>query len=75
MKNKKTKTKKPSAKLPQTYKTYKEVDLVLSMLRLPKRCPVKITITEEYVILQVGPRDWEWDKKTGEFIGAGTSLG
>lgn len=49
-------------------------DIIIGMLDLPTPCPVKVTIQEKYVVLQIGPRDWEWDKETGEFLGAGTSL-
>ncbi len=35
---------------------------------------IRIEVDEEYVKLFVGPRDWQWDKETGEFIGCGTCL-
>ena len=58
-------------------KIYKEEDLILSRLNLPNPCPIKIIISEEdnYLSLQIGPRDYSWDLTTKEFIGAGTFLG
>ena len=35
---------------------------------------VRITITDTDVKLYVGPRDWQWDRKTGNLIGAGTAV-
>jgi len=55
-------------------KEYKVDDLILSVLNLPDPCPIGIKITEHYVLLYVGPRDWIWDKETGENIGAGTRV-
>jgi hypothetical protein len=49
-------------------------DLILLMLKLPDPTPVKIVLTDKHVFLYVGPRDWQWDRETGEKIGAGTSL-
>lgn len=57
---------------------YLHHDLIIPLLakknRLPDPCPVKIKIDEKYVYLFVGPRDFQWDKETGKFIGAGTSF-
>ena len=56
-------------------KTFETVDGVLSMLTMPKECPISVTIDERgYVLLRVGPRDWIWDD-SGKFLGAGTMLG
>jgi len=55
-------------------KTFETKDLVLPGMELPDPCPIKIRITEDYVYLYVGQRDWEWNIKTGEFIGQGTFL-
>ncbi len=55
-------------------KTYKIDDLVLPMLELPDPCPVKIKVTEKDVCLYIGQRDFQWDKKTGEWVGQGTRL-
>ena len=29
---------------------------------------------ERYVYLQVGSRDWQWDRETGKLVGAGVGL-
>mgnify|MGYP001561319664 CR=1 FL=1 len=54
--------------------TYAVHDTILSMLLLPNPCEIRIDITEKYVYLHIGPRDWQWDRKTGAFIGCGTAL-
>lgn len=56
---------------------YNHTDQIMSMLKFPEKCEISIDIDEENnsVTLQVGPRDWEWDKTTGEMIGCGTMLG
>ena len=53
---------------------YKCKDTILPMLDLPKDCPIKIKITDKDVLLYIGPRDCQWDKETGEWIGQGTRL-
>ena len=49
-------------------------DLVLPMLDLPDPCLVKIEVIDDMLFLWIGPRDWQWDFKTGELIGQGTAL-
>jgi hypothetical protein len=49
-------------------------DKVLPLLSLPDPCPVSITDDEKHVNLKIGPRDWSWDKKTGELVAAGTDV-
>lgn len=46
-------------------------DQVLPILRLPDPCVVSIKMNEKYVFLFVGPRDFQWDRKTGKLIGTG----
>lgn len=53
---------------------YEQQDLIVSMLKFPNPCPVKVTITDSEVHLIIGPRDWQWDRKTGEMTGAGTMV-
>ena len=53
---------------------YKTNDLVIPILSLPDPCPIRIEITERDVLLFVGPRDWQWDKKTGKLVGSGTAV-
>jgi len=50
---------------------YLQEDTLLPVLNLPNPCKVRIKVTEKDVYLYVGPRDWQWDKKTGQFIGSG----
>ena len=47
-------------------------DLILPGLKLPDPCPVRIRITDEYVSLHVGPRDWQWRLSNGELSSCGT---
>lgn len=37
-------------------------------------CPIEVRVTDDYIFLRVGPRDWQWNHATGELIGSGTSL-
>ena len=53
---------------------YTNDDHILSVLKLPKPCKVEVETTDKYVLLRIGPRDWQWDRKTGAFIGAGTRV-
>ena len=57
---------------------YKADDLVLPMLQkhgnIPDPCPVRIVTEDDHVHLYVGPRDWQWDKRTGKLIGTGCML-
>lgn len=54
---------------------YSQKDIVLPDLDLPNPCTVRVKITDKYVFLFVGPRDWQWDKRTGRFVGAGCCIG
>lgn len=55
-------------------KVYETKDIILPQLELPNPCPIKIKITDKDVRLFIGPRDWQWDKETGEWLGQGTDL-
>jgi hypothetical protein len=35
---------------------------------------VEVRVEERYVYLQVGSRDWQWERETGKLVGAGVSL-
>lgn len=37
-------------------------------------CALEVRVTTAHVFLRIGPRDWQWDRATGEMLGAGTSL-
>ncbi len=49
-------------------------DLVLPTFKFPGPCLVKVEIIDDMLYLWVGPRDWQWDFKTGELVGQGTAL-
>ena len=51
---------------------YATEDGILPLVTLPSPCPIRVTVTVRYVCLHVGPRDWQWDRATGDLIGAGT---
>ena len=53
---------------------YATSDLILSDLALPRPVEIRIVINEDDVLLYVGPRDWQWDRRTRKLIGAGTEL-
>ena len=53
---------------------YIQKDIILPDLQLPNPCTVRIKIDEKNVCLYVGPRDWQWDRESGKFIGCGTCL-
>jgi hypothetical protein len=50
-------------------------DGVIPMLYLGAETEIELTVGEEEISIQIGPRDMQWDLKTGEFIGSGTYLG
>jgi len=49
-------------------------DLILPLLNLTPNTAIKLRWFDNDVILSVGPRDFQFDRKTGECIGAGTCL-
>jgi hypothetical protein len=57
---------------------YRHNDLIVPLLarqgRIPDPCPVEVRVEEGNVYLQVGGRDWQWDRETGKLVGAGVSL-
>jgi hypothetical protein len=56
---------------------YKTKDNILPMLEICNPTNIIIHVYEDtnIITLNIGPRDWSWDLKTGKFLGAGTSLG
>jgi hypothetical protein len=55
-------------------KEYSTNDTLIPGLKLPCPCPIKIKVTDIDIVLYVGPRDIQWDKKTGDFVGSGCML-
>jgi len=53
---------------------YKTEDMILPMLKFDRSVSVRVTVDEENICLFVGPRDWQWNRKTGKMIGAGTEI-
>ncbi len=53
---------------------YKLEDGILSLIKFPDPSKVRIVIDDKFVRLYVGPRDWQFDRKTKECVGAGTAL-
>ena len=51
--------------------TYTHDDHILSVVKLPKPCRIEVEITDKHVLLRIGPRDWQWDRKTRQFTGGG----
>lgn len=52
-----------------------KADQILPMLKLhPDEAHVEISLTKTDVNLVVGPRDFQFDRKTGELVGTGTCL-
>ena len=47
-------------------------DLIVPCLRLPSPTPITIHLYKDSIVLFIGPRDIEWDRKTGRFTGCGT---
>jgi hypothetical protein len=54
---------------------YKFDDLILPMLDLGEKVRIRIEITKDDVFLYIGPRDWQFERKTGEMVGCGTMIG
>jgi hypothetical protein len=49
-------------------------DGILSLIKFPDPSKIRIVIDDKFVRLCVGPRDWQFDRKTKECVGAGTAL-
>ena len=49
-------------------------DSTLSILEFPNPSKVRIVIEDKFVRLYVGPRDWQFDRKTKECVGSGVGL-
>ena len=54
---------------------YEIEDLMVPHLTFSFPTPVRIVLDEKYIRLYVGPRDWQFDRKTKECVGRGTGLG
>ena len=57
--------------------TYTQNDMIIKRAlerQAEDRTLVTIEITDDLVTLKVGPRDWDWDRKTGKLIGCGTKI-
>jgi hypothetical protein len=50
---------------------YIDNDTVLPTLDLPAVTPITVRFNKDIVTLTVGPRDWEWDRKTKKLNGTG----
>ena len=55
-------------------KTYETEDMILALLKFPNPATIRVTVDTKYVRLFLGQRDWQWDRDTGELVGAGTLL-
>jgi hypothetical protein len=53
---------------------YQLEDGILSLIKFPDPSKVRIVIDDKFVRLYVGPRDWQFDRKTKKCVGAGTAL-
>lgn len=53
---------------------YETEDGILSLIKFPGQTKIRIVIDDKFVRLYVGPRDWQFDRKTKECKGAGTAL-
>ncbi len=49
-------------------------DMVIPILKFPDPTPVRIKVTDKYIYLYVGQRDWQWDLSDGHLIGSGCCL-
>jgi hypothetical protein len=57
-----------------TVETFTTEDQILAGLKLSSPVIITVEFTDDVVTLQIGQRDFEWDRKTKELIGAGTFL-
>ena len=53
---------------------YETKDLIMPILKFPDPTVIRITEDEEFLRLYIGPRDFQFDKKTGRCVGRGTCL-
>lgn len=53
---------------------YETEDRVLPILDLGRTVKIKIVVKKNHVLLYIGPRDFQWDRKTGKWIGQGTMM-
>ena len=54
---------------------FKVTDQILPLIKLEPEVEITITMDRKNVHLQVGPRDWSWDRETKEMHSCGTDLG
>ena len=53
---------------------YMVEDVILPQLTLPNPCSIRISITEDFVALYVGQRDWSWTRGCPDINSCGTML-
>jgi len=49
-------------------------DPIVARLKLPDPCNISVRVSDSYISLCVGQRDWQWDRETGECTDSGTYL-
>jgi len=49
-------------------------DRVLPILDLGRSVKIRVALDDDNVLLYVGPRDYQWDRKTGKWVGQGTDM-
>jgi hypothetical protein len=55
--------------------TFTTKDSILPMIKLEPEVEITITMDRKNVYLQIGPRDWAWDRETKQRHSCGTDLG
>lgn len=55
-------------------KIFQISDLIVPTLKFSTPCPIRVRITEEFIFLYVGQRDWQWRISDSSLIGCGMSL-
>ena len=59
---------------PSTTRTYTTDDSILADINYTDPVHVAVEISANRIKLVVGPRDFEWDRRTAKLVGAGTQL-
>ena len=49
-------------------------DPIVARLKLPDPCNISVRVSDSYISLCVGQRDWQWDRESGELTDTGTYL-
>ena len=57
------------------HEIYREWDSILPDITFTSPALIEVQIGPQYVSLQIGPRDWEWDRANGRMVGSGTIIG